>query len=604
MKGPSVPSGGRMVDATMLRQTALALVTVGAILIMAMWPSISDLQFPDPDDELRLVQVRDWLSGQDWFDVTLYRVDAPGGGVPMHWSRLVDIPIAFFVLILTPLLGATGAETVAVVLVPLLTLGVILLLGARLAKQLLGPASVGFPLLTLAMTVPVLHQVRPLRIDHHGWQIALAMVAANGLFANSARRGGWVAGLALATWLTISLEGLPMVAIVMGVAALRWLRDRDPAWLVHTGAALAAGSAFLLVTTRLGQASAAFCDTLEIAHVLAFAFGAMGVAAVSRLRGHLAVQVVLLGAVAVGALAILLSIDRSCGGGGFGGLDPLVKSVWYDSVLEGLPIWYQDPAYMLQVLVPGVAALGAIVWLGTRQGADRRLWIDYGLLLAGALAVAVLVSRAGAVSAALGTVPLAALVAHWYAQVKAGEKPAGRLLRAVGLALVLVPTVPLTAKGALMPSTNTVNDGEVNLTACDYPAAAPVLGSLGRGEALALIDISPWVLANSDLSVIATGHHRGNAAMHTAIATFLGSPEEARQVLAQRGTRYVVMCVDLMEPDVYRKKAPEGFAAHLIEGKVPGWLREVPTDAGDAFHIWRVVDQAEIRQAGTSSPRH
>ena len=45
------------------------------------------------DDAMRLVQVRDLLAGQGWFDLTQYRLNPPDG-VAMHWSRLIDLPIA------------------------------------------------------------------------------------------------------------------------------------------------------------------------------------------------------------------------------------------------------------------------------------------------------------------------------------------------------------------------------------------------------------------------------------------------------------------------------------------------------------------------------
>src|ERR1700733_1318490 len=47
----------------------------------------------DTDDATRLVQVHDFLAGQGWFDLTQYRIDPPDG-LLMHWSRLVDVPIA------------------------------------------------------------------------------------------------------------------------------------------------------------------------------------------------------------------------------------------------------------------------------------------------------------------------------------------------------------------------------------------------------------------------------------------------------------------------------------------------------------------------------
>src|SRR5687767_5088328 len=52
----------------------------------------------DPDSVMRLVQVRDLLAGQGWFDLVQHRL-APPDGVLMHWSRLIDAPLAGLVLI-------------------------------------------------------------------------------------------------------------------------------------------------------------------------------------------------------------------------------------------------------------------------------------------------------------------------------------------------------------------------------------------------------------------------------------------------------------------------------------------------------------------------
>ena len=97
-------------------------------------------------------------------------VDPAQGGVAMHWSRLVDIPLAAVVLGLRPVLGAQGAEIAALMLVPLLTLALVLLLVARVAWERLGREATVLACLMVAMSVPLVSQIRPLRIDHHGWQ--------------------------------------------------------------------------------------------------------------------------------------------------------------------------------------------------------------------------------------------------------------------------------------------------------------------------------------------------------------------------------------------------------------------------------------------------
>jgi hypothetical protein len=103
---------------------AIWLIT-SLLFLFAARENIAGWKMGDPDDQLRLVQVRDWLAGQSWGDVTQYRMNLPDGG-PMHWSRLVDIPIAATILLLRPMLGQYYAEMAAAAIVPLLIYGLFL----------------------------------------------------------------------------------------------------------------------------------------------------------------------------------------------------------------------------------------------------------------------------------------------------------------------------------------------------------------------------------------------------------------------------------------------------------------------------------------------
>ena len=139
----------------------LAWVAVSALLILANLGSIRDMAFPDPDDVMRLVQVRDLYAGQGWFDVTQHRVDAANGGVGMHWSRLVDLPLLAVVAMLTPLMGQAGAEMVALIAIPLLTLFLAMALAGRIAWRLCGDEETTMTAVVMALSVPFLFQVGP-----------------------------------------------------------------------------------------------------------------------------------------------------------------------------------------------------------------------------------------------------------------------------------------------------------------------------------------------------------------------------------------------------------------------------------------------------------
>jgi len=100
-------------------------------------PSISGGVFDamSTDDAMRLVQIRDLISGQGWFDLFQYRLDPPAG-ILMHWSRIIDAPLAAIILLLRPLIGTHGAEAAVLFLWPLLLLAAALVLVAAIAGQM------------------------------------------------------------------------------------------------------------------------------------------------------------------------------------------------------------------------------------------------------------------------------------------------------------------------------------------------------------------------------------------------------------------------------------------------------------------------------------
>ena len=573
------------------RPAAMAYVVAAALLLLVGAGSIAAARYPDPDDVLRLVEVRDLIAGQGWFDLTQHRLDAPNGGVAMHWSRLVDLPLAGLIVALAPLLGQATAETVAAVAVPLLTFGCALLLVGRQAARLCGPATVLYACLALALSVPVLAQVLPLRIDHHGWQIVLALAALAGVLARDSGRGGWLAGIALAAWLSISLEGLPMTAAVGGVLALRWLRDpADKAGFVNAMLGLAVASGALFALTRGFGDLANHCDAISPVYLAVFAGAAAGALALSRFAPRNRVALAAgLGALAAGGAAILLALEPRCAGGGFAGMDPLVERFWYRGIAEGQPLWQQPLGAVLPALVPPLLGLWGVhaLWRGAAAGKERAAWLDYALLLGAALAVALFVTRAGAVAGAYAAIPLGWLVRRWLARLRAARPAVQGTVALAALALALVMALPGARPWQQRSAQSPAPAAAKRAAECQVAEAAPVLAALPRGEILAPMDIGPRLLLDTPHTVVASAHHRGEKGMRFAIETFLGTPETARAALAERGTAYVALCADSNEIARFRSAAPAGFAAQLADGQAFGWLEPVRT--GSNLQLWRIA---------------
>src|SRR4051794_6469395 len=131
--------------------TLLAWLAAGIFLIADAWSRIHTLTLGDNDDNMRLMQVRAWLDGQGWFDLRQYRLNPPEG-FDIHWSRLVDIPLAGIILLVKPLLGLSMAERASIAVAPILPLGLAFSGIALAARRLIAPAAflVALPILLTA----------------------------------------------------------------------------------------------------------------------------------------------------------------------------------------------------------------------------------------------------------------------------------------------------------------------------------------------------------------------------------------------------------------------------------------------------------------------
>lgn len=576
-------------------RVALAWAVISLLMLLTNAVAIAEMRFPDPDDTLRLIQVRDLIAGQGWFDLNQHRVDAAAGGVAMHWSRLVDIPLAAMILTLRPLLGQPLAETVTLVVIPLLTLGCAMLLVGRIAWRMFDEEVAGLACLAVALSVPVIAQLRPMRIDHHGWQIVLVLLAVNGLMSRSPRIGGWITGLAVAAWLSVSIEGLPLAAVVVALTALRWIRCwEDRRWLIHTMLGLSTGSLVLFAVTRGFGELVNHCDQISPVHLAMFGWGALVVTLLGSTRPHpLGWTLAAFAIAGGGALAMIVLAAPQCAGGAFVELDPVVRHFWYDNVGEGLPIWRQPIADMLQIVIPPVFAILASARIAA-QSRDwlQRWWIDYTLLLIAALLISILVARAGAVAGALSAVPLGWQLKQWLRHARQQRFASRRIAAMGGVALALVPAAPLTVYTLVAPAqaAPALIESGPRVSSCRLDDAMARLAHLPRGDVLAPLDVGPQILLRTHDTVVATGHHRAGPAMREVIDAFTGDQAKAQAIVRRRGIEYVALCPDLNEPALYYHAAPKGFAAQLRDGRNPSWLQPVEMPAGVDFKLWRVVN--------------
>lgn len=569
----------------------LAWLAVCAILLLTALSRLSVGQFPDPDDVLRLVQVRDLLAGQSWFDPVQYRIDPPQG-TPMHWSRLVDLPLYLVIAAFTPLFGQAVAEIIAVIAVPLLTFGIAAAAIGRLAWRLLGARAAIFAVLACGFLPALLFQFQPQRIDHHGWQIASIAVAVWAISWRSATRGGIVAGLAAAFGLSISLEVLPMAGALGGVLFLRWWLDhKQRHWLASYMAALSLGLLAFYLGTR-GPSLLEYCDAISPAHIgffLVAALGTLAIAKITRLRGF--GLIVLFGIVGGLALGTFASISPTCLATPFARLDPVVDAYWYRQVLEGQPLFAQGPTAFVPAMIQMLAALGAAFVL--RQRSDqwaRRWWTEYLLLLLAAVILSLLVARSLAFASILAAVPLGWLASSLLERIRSERAPIAKIAAVLVFILLLAPMTPVTIAGKLAPAGSelAVSQTSVGQSSCLIREEAPKLAALPESTIFAPLDVGPTILLKTDHAVVATGHHRAEAAMADVIKAFTASPDDARAIVAAHDADYIALCANLAEAGLYAHEAPDGLMARIRDGNPPPWLEPVAIGAAEQFRVYRV----------------
>lgn len=199
------------------------------------------------DDAMRLVEVRDLIGGQGWFDLFQHRLDPPG--TSMHWSRLIDAPLAALILLLKPLLGMHSAEAVTLYFWPALLFAVALALIAAIARQMSSNTGAMMAAVALGvLSLPALVHFRAGAIDHHNAQIdlLLALVLMTTQIEQSAVKAA-LGGLMVSLSLAIGIEMLPAIAAIgLAVFVLFVWRGAPVARQVGAfGAALAVSSLLL-----------------------------------------------------------------------------------------------------------------------------------------------------------------------------------------------------------------------------------------------------------------------------------------------------------------------------------------------------------------------
>ncbi|WP_188519268.1 hypothetical protein [Alsobacter metallidurans] len=572
----------------------LVVWAVATIVFAAKSEALFGVRNLDSDDVMRLVQVRDLLGGQGWFDLVQHRV-APDGLI-MHWSRIVDLGIASLILFFGTVFPPDLAERAAGALWPTLLLGPALVAVAAIAERLGGRRAMPLGVILFCLIGPAGAQFYPGRIDHHNVQLLACLVTAAAMLRlDGGRAGGVVAGLGAAVMLSVGIETLPVLVVLCAAVGLLLAGDpvRYRAGAMAFGLWIALGSvALTALTIPSAQIAAAHCDAISAPYLAAAIVGGLGLAGMALLgAGFPAIgRWITLAAVGAAVAAAVAFFGPACLRGPVSEIDPRLLPIWLNGVQEMEPLW---PAFArgdrLAVGSVGYLGLGLVAVVLAWRFADARRRNALALV-ATLQAVAFLVALgqirgvyyANAFAAPLIAAGVVAL--QGMLRVPSGHRNALTLAAIIVISscsFIAKAITPDPAQASSRPASAAADSS--GLLGCAEPATYKAIRNVAPGVVLAGIDLGPFLLASSPThSVLGAPYHRNVDGILASYTLLSAGVDKAEALLRARGVVAVVMCGPV--PNV---RAPGSLARALENDVVPPWLSAIETGTAARLFVLR-----------------
>lgn len=583
------------------------------ILLASSGMAALSQDFSEPDNAMRLVNIRDMIAGQDWFDRVQHRVSPPAG-LPMHWAQWIDGAIALPIMVMKPLIGQTGAEIVMAFAWPLILLAVFMMLVVRVSGEIgardgLRAEAQWTGAIIAALAFPVMEKFAPGSFDHHNVELILGMLAVLGLIRmrDDPRSGLW-AGAALGLAVATAAEGVPMMVAGLLVAGLLWLMRpsefaKGLGWI---GAGLAGSSALMfLALVPPSEWSRPVCDAMGapflglglVGGVVSIALAHLPAALTSTLARRMGVAA----ALGVTGIAVLGVLFPECAGGSYSVLDLDAENLWISQISEArslATLWGDDPTMILAVAGAAFAGFVSAGFFLRRHWRYADGWIVLAFLLVGC---AVLIWQIrGSTFATAFAVPFGAWAV---AKARRDYRSKASAVRAVVFAGVAASSAAAAwasageALQARLTPPATLANYEARLAgaqSCDKPDAFKALRNVEPGVMLNQFSLGADVLAWTDHKILAAPYHRNIASTLLVMNALRSTAEAARGIIAGSPATYVLICPAAPETNFYANHPANGapsettLSAMLAKGLHPDWLQPVTLE-NSPLKLYRVV---------------
>ena len=556
----------------------------------------------DSDDAARLVQVREFMAGAPWFDTTTTTMGGPDGMLS-HWSRLIDLPLAAIIKIVSVFTSVANAELVARVIWPLMVLAPLLYVIQRTVAKRSGEQASCIAL-ALAILLPLgIYQFTVGRIDHHNVMVTATVAAALLMWANYSSRDAWaLAGGLSGLSLVIGYEALlPAVALAV-LAAISGLFDRRQArqaqaFTIAMVAALAIGFLLTIPPSRWMDIR---CDaiSLNLVALSAIAGAALCIALHPQAPSGTVARLAIAATGATAGLIVYGALEPKCLAGPMGQLPAELKPIWIDYVAETRSIARDLFAGKVEQSLGLIAFFGAGVAAQVALLRKSRSLPDLFLLCAVTAFVifACWQYKYIAYASFIALVPLAC----WIATLHGNETVRTPSLHVMVAILVsqstLLGTSSLIQKALAGPAVaNTLQSQTADAEACAVNSAVQELNALPAGRIAAHIDLGAYVIAETPHSVLSAPYHRiGDAIIANHHIFAARTADEARRIIERERVDYVLTCKGLDDPYVDSDDWKGTLRADLVHGKAPDFLQRVTlANPTTLYSVWR-VDKSKL----------
>ncbi|WP_157054216.1 hypothetical protein [Ruegeria sp. 6PALISEP08] len=557
------------------------------------------------DDIMRWVGVRDLLEGQGWFDAYQQRL-GPNDGTLMHWSRLVDAPIAGLHFALQPVFGPDIAFQITAFFWPALLAALTLWAFAMTGGVLGGREGAISALVIGVLTLEHSRKFDYFSFDHHNLQILLfAAAIAFFVLRKDRRYAGWMLGLCLALSVSVGTEAILQIALIAVFCAIDWMINGTPAR--HRTVTFGVGLALTLALTSLattGRDSFFYpsCDALTISVALPASVAALGLAAVAWIGSGWSRPGRIVACLGAGAVTLACSYVFApyCLSNPIDALPQEMRVFWLGQIAEAQGIsvvlerhWGEVIALMAMSLLTTGAALAFA--LRSRAGLDYTLFLA---LIAVGFVVFLYQSRMMTFfSVSLVAVQAQILRVLYNAYARDRHVAAG--LAMVAFVICVSPKIGISLEkqfGALFNPSFAASasaagqDSSEAGASCRTQQAYAALRDLPRGMVLIDFDFAANVLRYTDHAVLAGNYHRNQAGILAQIDLFRSDATRIAPHLNALGIDYVLLCTSAPRADFWSAASGgRGLQTRLVEGEVPDYLTRISGSGEDAFQMFRVT---------------